>query len=63
MPTGLKSLGVGMIGDVGGERGEAVTIVSVVVSVRLVPSPCLNDAPHITTVIDLLPQIGHKGIL
>jgi hypothetical protein len=59
----FEVLGVGAIGDVGGERGEAATIVSVVVRVRSVPSPCLNDTPHIMTVIDLLPQISRKGIL
>jgi hypothetical protein len=51
----FEVLGVGTIGDVGGERGEAVTIISVVVSIRSVPFPCLNDAPRVATIIDLLP--------
>jgi hypothetical protein len=52
----FEVLGVGMIGDVAGEHGEAVTIVSDVVSIRLaVPSPCFNDASHVMTIIDLLP--------
>jgi hypothetical protein len=46
---------VGFLGDVGGESGEAVTIIIVVVSVRPVPSPCLDDAQCVVAVIDLLP--------
>jgi hypothetical protein len=59
----FEVLGIGTIGDVGGERGEAVTIVNVMVSVKSVPSSCLNDAPCDATVIDLLPAISRKGIL
>jgi hypothetical protein len=51
----FKILGVGFLGDVGGEGGEAVVIVIIVVSVGTVPSPCPDDAPHIATIIDLLP--------
>jgi hypothetical protein len=51
----FEVLGVGTISNVGGERGKAITIVSAMVSVRLVPSPFLNDAPRVATIIDLLP--------
>jgi hypothetical protein len=51
----FEILRVRPIGNVGGEHGEAVTIVGVVIPVGSVPSPCLNDAPRITTVLDLLP--------
>jgi hypothetical protein len=51
----FEVLGVRFLGDVGGERGEAVTIISVGILVRLVPSPCLYEAPHISAVVDLLP--------
>jgi hypothetical protein len=40
----FEVLGVGLVGDVRGERGEVVTINGVVIFVRSVPSPCLNDA-------------------
>jgi hypothetical protein len=51
----FEVLGIGPVSDVGRERGEAVTIVSIMISVGSVPSPNLNDAPRIATVIDLLP--------
>jgi hypothetical protein len=51
----FEILGVGPIGEVGGEHGETVTIISVMISVRSIPSPCLDDAQHITVVVDLLP--------
>jgi hypothetical protein len=51
----FEILGVGLVGDAGGERREAVSIIGVVISVGSVPSPCLNDASRVATVIDLLP--------
>jgi hypothetical protein len=54
MLIGLKLLGVGMINDVGGERGETVAIISVMVSVTSVPSLCLNDALRVMTIIVVL---------
>jgi hypothetical protein len=50
----FEILGVGPVGDVGGEHGEAVTIISVMISVGSVPSPCLNDSLRVVTVVDLL---------
>jgi hypothetical protein len=46
--------------DVGGEGGEAVVVVVVVVPVGMVPSPCLNDAPCVSVIIDLLPKLSMK---
>jgi hypothetical protein len=51
----FEILRVRSFSDVGGERGEAVIIIGILISVGLVSSPCLNDAPRIATVVDLLP--------
>jgi hypothetical protein len=59
----FEVLGVGTINDIGGDHGEAVTIISIVVYVRSVSSPCLNDALRIATIIDLLPQINCRRVL
>jgi hypothetical protein len=50
----FEVLGVGPVGDVGGERGEEVTIIGILIFVGSVPSPCLNDASRVVTVVDLL---------
>jgi hypothetical protein len=59
----FEILRVGPVGDVEGERGEVVTIISVMISVGSVPSPCLNDAPRVAIVVDLLPYINHRSVL
>jgi hypothetical protein len=51
----FKILGVGFLSDVGGESGEAITIVGILISVRSAPSPCLDNAPRVATIFDLLP--------
>jgi hypothetical protein len=51
----FKILRLGFLGDVGGEGGEVVIIIVIMVSLRTVPSPCLDDAPRIAAIIDLLP--------
>jgi hypothetical protein len=51
----FKILGVEFLGDVGGEGGEAVAIVIVVVSIGTVPSRCLDDELRVAAIIDLLP--------
>jgi hypothetical protein len=58
----FKILAVGFLSDVGGESGEAVTIVGILICVGSVPSPCLDNAPHVTTVVDLLPEISRRSI-
>jgi hypothetical protein len=62
-PDWLKILRVGFLDDVGSEGGEAVVIVIIVVPVGTVPSPCLDDAPCITAIIDLLPKINRGSVL
>jgi hypothetical protein len=51
----FKILGVGFLGDVGGESGKAVTIVGILISIGSVSSPYLDNAPRVMTVIYLLP--------
>jgi hypothetical protein len=48
-------LGVGFLDDVGGESGEAVTIVGILIFVGSVPSPCLDSVLRIMIVVELLP--------
>jgi hypothetical protein len=62
-PDWFKIHGIGFLSDVGGEGGKAVVIIVVVVHVGMVPSPCLDDAPRVTTIIDLLPKINHGSIV
>jgi hypothetical protein len=59
----FKILGIGFFNDVGGKGGEAVVIVLVVVPVRTVSSPCLNDAPRIMAIVDLLPKIDRGSVV
>jgi hypothetical protein len=62
-PDWIKILRVGFLGYVEGEGGEMAVIIIVVVPVRMVPSPCLDDAPRVTAIIDLLPQIDRGSVL
>jgi hypothetical protein len=55
----FKILGVGFLGDVGGEGGEVV----VVASVGRIPSSCLDDAPRVAASIDLPPKINRGSVL
>jgi hypothetical protein len=59
----FKILGIGFFNDIGGEGGEAVVIVIVVVPVGMVPLPCLNDAPRVAAIIDLLPEIDRGSVV
>jgi hypothetical protein len=40
-----------------------VVVIIVVVPVRMVPSNCFNDAPHVTAIIDLLPKIDRGSVV
>jgi hypothetical protein len=51
----FEVLGLGSVGDVGCERGEVVTIISIVIFVGSVSSPYLKDTPRVVIVVDLLP--------
>jgi hypothetical protein len=62
-PDWFKILGVGFLSDFGGEGGEAVVIIVVVVPVEMVPSPCPDDASCIAAIIDLLPKINRGSIV
>jgi hypothetical protein len=62
-PDWFKILGVGFLNDVGGEGGEAVVIVVIMVPIQTVPSPCLDDALHVVAIIGLLPKIDRRSIV
>jgi hypothetical protein len=62
-PNSFKILGVGFLSDVGGESGEVVVIIIVVVPAGTVPSPYLDDAPCVVAIIDLLPKIDRRSVV
>jgi hypothetical protein len=62
-PNWFKIHGVGFFSDVGGEGGEAVIIIVVVVPVGTVSSSCLDDAPRVTAIIDLLLKINRRSVV
>jgi hypothetical protein len=59
----FKILVVGFLSDIGDEGREAVVIIIIVVPVRMVPSPCLDDSPCVMAVIYFLPKINRGSIL
>jgi hypothetical protein len=63
IPTGLKSLGVGLVGDASGEGGEAVAVVIVVVPAGIVPCPRFNNKPRVTALIDFLFEVNRVSIM
>jgi hypothetical protein len=62
-PDWFKILGVGFLSDVGGEGEEEIVIVIVVIPIGTFPSSCLNDAPCVTAIIDLLPEIDRGSVV
>jgi hypothetical protein len=40
-----------------------VVVVIVVAPAGAVPSPCFNNTPHVTTFIDLLPEVDHGDVV
>jgi hypothetical protein len=62
-PDWFKILGVGFLSDVGGEGEEEIVIVIVVIPIGTFPSSCLNDAPCVLAIIDLLPKINHGSVM
>jgi hypothetical protein len=50
-------------GDVGGEGAEAVTVVVVVASAGMIPSPRFNNKPRVMAFIDLLPEVGRGSVV
>jgi hypothetical protein len=59
----FELLWIGLVGDVGGEGGEAVTVVVIMAPASTVPSPCFNNMPRITTFIYLLPKVNHGSVM
>jgi hypothetical protein len=59
----LKLFGIGFFDDVGGEGGEAVVVIIVVVPVEMVPSPCLDNTLRVAAVVDLLPEVDQGSIV
>jgi hypothetical protein len=59
----FKILGIGFFSDVGGEGGEAVILVVIMVPVGMVPSSFLNDALRVAAIIDFLPEIDHGSVM
>jgi hypothetical protein len=54
---------IGLVSDAGGEDGEAVAVIVVVVPAGTVPLPCFNDSPRIVAFIDLLPEVDHGSVM
>jgi hypothetical protein len=59
----FEVLWVGLVGDAGGECGEAVAVVIVMTPAGAVPSPCFNNKPCIAFFIDLLPKVDCGGVV
>jgi hypothetical protein len=59
----FELLGIGFIGDFGGEGREAVVVVVVVVLVGTGPSPCFDNMPRVAAVIDLLPEVDCGSVM
>jgi hypothetical protein len=59
----FELLWIGLIGDVGGEGGEAVAVVIVMAPAGTVPSPCFNNTLRVTTFIDLLPKVDRGSVV
>jgi hypothetical protein len=62
-PDWFKILRVGFVSDIGGKGGEAIVIVVVMVPVGTVSSPCLDDAPRVAAIINLLPKINRGSVV
>jgi hypothetical protein len=62
-PDWFKILRVGFFCAVRGEGRKVVVVVIIVVPAGTVPSPCLNDAPRIMAIIDLMPKIDHGSVM
>jgi hypothetical protein len=58
----FEVLWVGLVGDAGGEGGEAIAVV-VVAPAGTVPSPRFNNKPRIAAFIYLLPEVDCGSIM
>jgi hypothetical protein len=59
----FEVLGVGLVGDASGEGGETIAIIIVVLPARTVPSPRLNNKPHIMAFVDFLHEVDRGSIM
>jgi hypothetical protein len=59
----FEVLGVGCIGDAGGEGGETITVVIVVVPAGVVPSPHFNNKPRVMALVNFLPEVNRGSIM
>jgi hypothetical protein len=59
----FEVLWVGLIRDAGGEDGEAVAVVLIMVPAGRVPSPRFNNKLCVMAFVDLLPEIDHWSIM
>jgi hypothetical protein len=62
-PDWFELLGIGFVGDVGGEGREAVAVVITVVRAGMGPSPCFDNTPHVAAFIDLLPKVDCGSVV
>jgi hypothetical protein len=59
----LLSLWVGLVGDAGGEGGEAVAVVVIMTPAGRVPSPRFNNKPRVMAFINLLPEVDRGSVM
>jgi hypothetical protein len=59
----FEVLGVGLVGDAGGEGWETVAVVVVVAPAGTVPSPRFNNKPRVAAFVDLLPEVDRGGVV
>jgi hypothetical protein len=59
----FELLGIGFVGDVGGEGRKVIAVVIIMVLAGTVPSPCFDNTPCIVAVIDLLPEVDRGSIV
>jgi hypothetical protein len=59
----FEILWIRLVGDAGGEGGEAVAVIVVVVPAGTVPSPRFNDKPRVVVFIDFLPEVNRGSVV
>jgi hypothetical protein len=59
----FEVIGIGLVGDTGGEGGETVTVVIVVVLIGTAPSSHFNNKPRVAALVDFLPKVDRGSIM
>jgi hypothetical protein len=59
----FEVLWVGLVGDAGGDGGEAVAVVVVMAPAGTVPSPWLDNTPRVAAFVDLLPEVDRGSVV